>query len=618
MSNAKARSVIVVGAGLAGLAAARELAARDFKVVVLEGRGRIGGRVHTRDRIDLGAHWIHGTEGNPLTALARQLGVSTLFVGGDSSYTGGWESILLHGPGATVQDGAAKLKNILLGDSVRDDLETLRRKHAADGHKDISIAEAVQHVIAKRELSEEQRNIIDWHINIFSRDDWAAGAKRLSFQWWEDGYEVYGYGDSVFTHGFGELIREMARGLDIRRKHVVQQIHYGDDNAGVRVVTDRGTFTADQAIVTLPLGVLKKGLVAFHPALPERKAQAIARLGMGHLAKVIVHFDDAFWPPSQYVFGVVCGPPQGVPTVIVNMQKTHQLPSLVMLVGGDDGRDIEGWSEERTEEWVMEVLRNVFGDRVTEPVAIERTNWSRDPFSLGTYSYIAVGATPEDIDALGAPVGDRLFFAGEATHRGHWAAAQGAYVSGLREAARIAGDPRILPNRVFTENRRWRDMMMRASRFLNALSATISEAELAARVAVLETSDIFSVVEDNELKALATMFETRQFKAGEHLWHAGDPATAVYVIADGQVDVLRSDGTPMRTMGRGEVFGEYGMFHASVRTATVVARTDGAALTLDYHRFERFLLAFPDSLMGVLQLTVNRLISQSGPTTASP
>src|SRR5262249_15435102 len=160
-------------------------------------------------------------------------------------------------------------------------------------------------------------------------------------------------------------------------------------------------------------------------------------------------------------------PPRGAPTVIINMEKTHQLPTLVMLVGGDEGRDIEDWSEEQTHAWVMDVLHSAFGDKVVEPVAIERTNWSRDPFALGTYSYIAVGATPADMDVLAEPVGDRLFFAGEATYRSHWAAAQGALVSGLREAARISGDPSIMPSRSFTENRRWRDMMLRASRFLN-------------------------------------------------------------------------------------------------------------------------------------------------------
>lgn len=84
----KTRTVIVVGAGLSGLAAARSLVNAGFEVVVLEARNRLGGRVFTEGAIDLGAHWIHGTEGNPVTNLAREFGLPTLFVGGDSSYTG--------------------------------------------------------------------------------------------------------------------------------------------------------------------------------------------------------------------------------------------------------------------------------------------------------------------------------------------------------------------------------------------------------------------------------------------------------------------------------------------------------------------------------------------------
>ena len=83
--------IVVVGAGLAGLAAASALARKGLEVEVIEARTRVGGRLHTVDGVDLGAHWIHGTEGNPITNLARRVGLPTVFVGGDPTYTGGWE-----------------------------------------------------------------------------------------------------------------------------------------------------------------------------------------------------------------------------------------------------------------------------------------------------------------------------------------------------------------------------------------------------------------------------------------------------------------------------------------------------------------------------------------------
>src|SRR3954467_10796055 len=118
---------LVLGAGIAGLAAARALRSRGHQVVVLEARDRIGGRCHTVDRIDLGAHWIHGTEGNPITALARELSINTLFVGGDSSYSGGWDHLLLHGPQGRPLTAAEKQANLRLVDAFREALDTLRR-----------------------------------------------------------------------------------------------------------------------------------------------------------------------------------------------------------------------------------------------------------------------------------------------------------------------------------------------------------------------------------------------------------------------------------------------------------------------------------------------------------
>lgn len=607
------KRVVVVGAGIAGLAAARALTERGIEVVVLEARQRLGGRVHTEGGVDLGAHWIHGTEGNPLTNLARQLGIPTLFVGGDSTYSGGWEHLAVYGSGRVPMSADEKLRNILTADAVRDDLDAFRRRQIEAGAADMSVDDALRQVLARRQLSEDERRSVEWHIALSSRDDCAADERNLSFLWWDDGYEVYGYGDSIVVGGLSALVDALARGLDVRFGQVVRRIQYAgvESAAATRVITEHETFDADAVISTLPLGVLKASSVHFSPALPQEKQEAIARLGMGNLTKVVLRFARPFWPRDQYVFGYQCRPIERYPTLVVNLWKTHQIPALVLVTGGELAREIEEWTEDEVSSWGMDVLCDLFGSAVAQPLSVERTRWGLDPFSRGSYSYLALGATPADIDTLAEPVGGRLFFAGEATYRHHWGGAHGAYASGLREAARLTRDPTVLPTRVFTENRRWRDAMMRATRLFNLLSNSVSGAELRERMAVLGASEVFAAVPSRELTILATMFEPITFAANEALFAAGDRATQVYAIVEGELEMRTTDGR-VETLTRGRVVGEYGLFNGGNRHATVVARSKGRALALDYPRFGRFLLAFPEAALALLRLTVERLMVQEG------
>ena len=226
--------------------------------------------------------------------------------------------------------------------------------------------------------------------------------------------------------------------------------------------------------------------------------------------------------------------------------------------------------------------------------------------------YVAVGSSPQDIAALADPVADTLYFAGEATYRYHWAGAHGAFASGVREAARILDDPAVLIPRSFTENRRWRDAIMRATRLFNAMSSSMDVAEIDSRVGLLVNSDIFSKVPPNELRVLATMFEPVSFQPKDLVCEIDAPASCIYVVASGRVEVRLGDGTLVGEYGRGKLVGEYGLFHGGRHTATALALERTDAFALDYQRFQRFLLAFPESMFALLQVTVARLITQNG------
>ena len=408
---ANGEHVVIIGAGFSGLAAARKLADAGARVTVLEARDRIGGRTWTNTSlgvpIDLGGAWIHGTDGNPLTALAEEARAKTVPTDFEN-----FELFDAHGPMGHEAVTAA------LADWHKID------EHLGAVSADAAATESVADGLAG--VADLNDPLVAWIVTSQITGEYAADPGQLSLRWLGSEGE-FGGPDVIFPGGYTQLSQHLARDLDIKQNTVVTRIAHGDNP--IRIETAQGTVTADKVIVTVPLGVLKSGTIAFDPPLPEPKRQAIDRLGFGLLDKVILAFDKPFWSESIPVIGLV-GAHQPVSDLVNGLVFTGK-PILVGLRAGEAAWSRESQSDAAAVGEVISALN------APEPTGSLVTRWGADQYARGSYSFIAVGSSPDDMRALSEPVGERLFFAGEATNAEHFGTVHGAYLSGLREADRI-------------------------------------------------------------------------------------------------------------------------------------------------------------------------------------
>lgn len=420
------KKVIIVGAGVSGLAAANQLAGRGYQVTVLEGRERLGGRTWTSTvwadaPVDLGASWIHGVEGNPLTALARQAGVDLLSTSYDSTLDYDVDGQPL---------SAARQQRL---DQLKKAYE--RALHKAQRQpQDHSLRASLEDQLDWSGLREADKELLGFITNSSAEQEYAGSREELSTHWF-DSMGSYSGEDVVPVGGYRKLVDYLARGLDIRFGHVVSRIEQSP--SGVVIVTSKGTLQADKVIVTVPLGVLQKKAIEFRPALPEKKTQAIAQLGMGHFNKCYLRFPRQFWPKEDWLEFIPVQAQHGQWSQWLNLARLTGQPVLLAFNAGEFGGAVEHWSDAQMVAGAMTRLRQTFGTSTPDPIAYQVTRWSQDPFSYGAYSFNRLGVTVHTRDDLAAPIAGRLFFAGEATHREMFATAHGALLSGRRAASEV-------------------------------------------------------------------------------------------------------------------------------------------------------------------------------------
>jgi monoamine oxidase len=426
---------IVVGAGIAGLTAARLLARSGQRVVLLEARDRIGGRVWSdRDGgvvTDLGASWIHGVTDSPVAEAAAAFGLRTVefTVGGYQPYS---RPIAYYGPsGVRLTDDEVRC---FVADVDAVDAELARV--VADFTPGHSYSEAVESALAAQGWGPERAERVREYMRHRSEEQYGVWIDELDSHGLDD--DVIDGDEVVFPDGYDALATHLATGLDVRLEHVVTSVRWSSD--GVEVTADQDVFTANRAVVTVPIGVLKSAEFVIEPPLPEPVAGAVARLEMNAFEKVFLSFRSKFW--DDEVYAVRQQGPHGVWWHSwYDLTAAHGVPTLLTFAAGPAAQETRGWGREKIVESVLGELRRLYGDRVEEPTCVHVTSWQDDAYSRGSYAYMTVGSAPEDHDLLATPVGGVLHLAGEATWTDDPATVNAALRSGHRAACDVLGRP---------------------------------------------------------------------------------------------------------------------------------------------------------------------------------
>ncbi|MCV6613400.1 MAG: FAD-dependent oxidoreductase [Cellvibrionaceae bacterium] len=423
--------VIVIGAGLAGLAAASQLQQAGLSVVVLEARERIGGRAWTKldgdTPIEMGASWLHGIDNNALLPLAKQLGQSI-------TATTNWDDQISYDEYGEQIDDIDQLWDRWQAVIERYLTQYIEREPGASMQ---ILMDDAQKSGDLGFISDELHNSF---INAMYEQDWSGLASDLSVLAEEDGQDYRG-GDAMLSAGVVQLVEHLAKGLEIRTAHIVERVEQGEAGVKLRLLArgERRTLSATTVLVTVPLGVLQSGSIQFRPELPASKLRAINALGSGSLNKVWLKFPEVFWDDTEVINRI--SQEKGRFSSWLNINKVFKQPYLLAF---NTDPQIENLSDNEIIEEAMLVLRGIYGDDIAEPVAHHISRWRNDKFARGSYSYLRQGGRPEQRRELAARVGN-VYFAGEATSSDFPSTLHGAYLSGLREAENIIKQLRPQP-----------------------------------------------------------------------------------------------------------------------------------------------------------------------------
>ena len=429
-SESEGLKILVVGAGISGLGAAKDLHDSGYEVTVLEARNKIGGRIDT-DRslgfpLERGASWIHSNklENNRLMSIKEELGLKT-YISPLSAYEG-----------VKLFDKNGKVINLQEGDLEKIEFRIGLVAYMASYIKPSATLEDVINFLKRIGLLSFAPNAVLQAIHQTLELSAGEDSKNMPIGVLvaETEYiESAGVDEEVFG-GFDQITDHLSINLDIKLNTPVTKIDYSSKK--IKVFSSKQVYVADAVVVTVPLGVLQKNLIEFVPELPEKKKDAVKNINWGNVNKVIFKFPYSFWGDDKMFF--IEREDRHAFSTWFNNEVMVNEPVIYSIISGDYSREIEKKSDEYIIEEAMKPLKIVYGEDIPKPESFLITRWGLEPYILGTYS--APGHNQDDLKLrteLANPIENKIFFAGEATSVNEYGFTHSALNTGLREAKKI-------------------------------------------------------------------------------------------------------------------------------------------------------------------------------------
>ena len=413
--------VVVIGAGSAGLSATAELMQKGVSVLCIEGMNRTGGRCYADTStfgvpIDIGGHWLHGFSENQFAKFGKK-------------HKDKFKIYPENAP-SIVYDGKRKTKATELW-KIYKQLKRIRISSRAD----VPFISLVPEKIKKSSWFDTAAKM-------------AGDARDLdNFSTYDDNVNWYdpGNGDGLCREGYGTLLAYYRKDVPVKLNTIVSEIKWG--GKGVQVVTNKGTINAKACIVTTSIGVLKAEKIKFTPAIPSRKIKALDGISMTYSNRVLMQLKKKFYRKfkNDTWFNTKCNS-NGAKSPKTYYGSLKMGGSNVSLFGfsGQFAKDLGDEGDEAMIDFILNDLKSTFGSKFYKKYFIKAKAiaWSKNPFTLGAYTGAIPGKAKNLRRELRMPVGDRIFFAGEATALA-FSTVHGADRSGKRAATEVYISPAL-------------------------------------------------------------------------------------------------------------------------------------------------------------------------------